>query len=330
MNAAQIVDYENKRLPPCIYGLMSKIKWRGRTVGSLKSVVRSFGPGLARVLEVVLYLAAAAWVITALYALVSLLFGGELSPMQTAYVTVACVLLASLGGAFFATFAELCGQQARDRVARRVYEALAAGREPPPYTLYLRPFASTGAFESVGVGVGAPGTVGALLGAKIELEAQVERAVRPLGPLVALGRSLEHIGAGRIEIGDDNWRPAAQLLMSKARLLVMLPSSRLGTLEEIEMILDTGLIERTVLIDPPNIEQSKDFDHAAEWRHVQAAFAKRGYEVPAETRLGRLLFYGDRRAPLFKERLDIDADDRIERLFRRVIRFTRARAAATT
>lgn len=298
-------------------------------MGSLKSVVRSFGPGLARVLELVLYLAAAAWVIGALYVLVTLQFGRELSPMKTAYATVACVLIASLGGTFLATFAELCGQHARDRIARRVYDALAAGREPPPYTVYLRPFASTGAFESVGMGVGTPGTVGAMMGAKIELEAQVERAVRPLGQLVALGRSLEHVGAGRIEVDDNEWRQAAQLLMSKARLLVMLPSSRLGTLEEIEMILDTGLIERTVLIDPPNIERSKTFDHASEWRHVQAAFAKRGFEVPAETRLGRLLFYGDRRAPLFKERLDIDADDRIERLFRRVIRFTRQRAAAT-
>lgn len=296
-------------------------------MGSLKSVVRSFGPGLARVLEVVLYLATAAWLIGSLYLLVTLLFSRELSPMETAYATVACVLIASLGGTFLSIFAELCGQHARDRTAKRIYEALAAGTEPPPYTLYLRPFASTGAFESVGMGVGTPGTVGAMMGAKIELEAQVERAVRPLGPLVALGRPLEHIGAGRIEVGEDNWRQAAQLLMSNARLLVMLPSSRHGTLEEIEMLMDTGLIERTVLIDPPNIERSKDFDHASEWRHVQAAFAKRGFEVPAETRLGRLLFYGDRRAPLFKERLDIDADDRIERIFRRVIRFTKARAA---
>lgn len=300
-------------------------------MGVLKSIVGAFGAGLARVLEVVFYLAAAAWLIAAMYRLTTLLLWADLTEIQLIGVLIGATVVAGLGVTFFSTFAELCGQRVRDLGARAVFDALRAGREPPPYTLYLRPFASTGVFETVGMGAatgGAGGSISALVGAKIELEAQMERAVRPLGRLVALGRPLEHIGAGRLQVDDDKWKEAVRLLMSKARLLIVLPSSRIGTLDEIEMILESGLIERTVVIDPPNISQSKDFDHSAEWKHVQDAFAKRGFEVPRETRLGRLIFYGDARAPKYNERLDIDADDRIERIFRRVIRFTKARGRA--
>lgn len=300
-------------------------------MGVLKSIVSACGSGLARALEIVFYAATTIWLIGAMYALTTLLMRADLTEMQLIGVLLGAVVTAGIGVSLFSTLAELCGQRVRDLGAAAIYDALRQGREPPPYTLYLRPFASTGVFETTGMGAataGAGGAVSALVGAKIELESQMERAVRPLGQLVALGRPLEHIGAGRLQVEDGQWKEAVRLLMSKARLLIVLPSSRIGTLDEIEMILESGLIERTVVIDPPNISHSKTFDHSAEWKHVQDAFAKRGFEVPTETRLGRLIFYGDARAPKFKERLDIDADDRIERLFRRVIRFTKTRGAA--
>lgn len=278
---------------------------------------------LARALQVVAYGLALLWLAAAGVAALAWL---RQSSQPEAWIVAlgGGVLGAATGVAVLASLGDLLGQRARDIHAQRVFEAVSAGRTPPPYTLYLRPFASTGAFSQTELSLagGAPGA----FGAEVELEAQMERAVRPLGPLIALGQPLEHIGAGRVLVGDDAWQAAVGQLMQNARLIVMLPSSRPGTLREIEMILDTGLIERTVLIDPPNIARAVQFNHAGEWARVREVFASRNYDVPRDSRAGLLLFFGTARAPKLKERLDIDAEDRIERLFRRVIR-DRAAAA---
>jgi hypothetical protein len=284
----------------------------------LRTLVAASGPRLAALLGLVAYAAAAAWLIAALIAIAWLLTRGSFAEWQTLAAVTAAILAGAAGVTLFSTLAELYGQRRRDARAAAIFAALQSGGDAPPFTLYLRPFVSTGAFRDVGAPIG--GGAAGMIGTSIELEAQIERAVRPLGPLICLGKPLEHIGAGRILVDEDNWKQAVRLLMTKARLVIMLPSSRLGTLEEIEMILDSDIIKRTVVIDPPNIARSKNYDHRGEWKHIQQAFAKRGFEVPEETRLGRLLYYGPERAPKFKERLDIDAEDRIERLFRRVIR----------
>lgn len=295
----------------------------------LRAIVSSAGAGLARALEAVCYAAAAIWLVASLASAGAVLLRGGFSPLLSNAALVGCVILGALGVTLFTTLGELYGQRVRDLRAGRIWAALQRGETPPPYTLYLRPFASTGAFEEMGASfaIGGGGATAALMGAKLELEAQVERAVRPLGPMVALGKPLEHIGAGRILVDEHSWKDAIHALMAHARLVIMLPSSRLGTLEEIEMILGSGIIRRTVLIDPPNVARAKRFDHKSEWDQVQQAFAARGYTVPEETQLGRLLFFGAQREPLFKERLDIDAEDRIERLFQRVIRVLAAEPA---
>jgi len=233
-------------------------------------------------------------------------------------VIVVATLASSVALTLFSSLGELYGQRARDLRAQAIFERLRNGQPPPPYSLYLRPFASTDAI-SEGVASTMVGVSGLSL-ERVELETQIERATRPLGLLVALGAPLEHVGAGRIRVPDEAWQDAIKLLMREARLIVMLPSSRAGTLEEIDMILESGLIERTVLIDPPNLGHVKGYDHAAEWAKVQEAFSAHKFDLPAESSKGALLFYGPERAPALKERLDIDADDRIERLFRRVLK----------
>jgi hypothetical protein len=228
----------------------------------------------------------------------------------------------------FSTLADLAGQHARDLEAGRIFDALKAGRKPPPFTLYLRPFAATNEIQS--------DTIEALVRAtargpaifastSLELEQQIERAARRVGPLIALGEPLEHIGAGRIRIDEASWRSAVELLTDGAKLIILLPSSRPGTLWEVERLLNSNLIERTVVIDPPNPPKRAraKYRQSAEWEQVRNAFASRNFKLPADSRVGQLIYYGRQREPAVHARLDMDAEDNIARFFRRVIRLSR-------
>ncbi len=281
---------------------------------------------LARALQVIFYVLSLLWLAGAGAGAAALAMYAPLPDLQLWGVLLSALLIAAAGVTVLSLTADLYGQRTRDIRAQAIFAALQHGKAPPPYTLYLRPFLSTGAFSEISPGVaGMP--LSGLGGAEIELEAQIESAVRPLGRMVALGLPLEHIGAGRILVDEADWKGAIRLLMKQAKLIIMLPSSRQGTLEEIDMVLGSDLIERTVFIDPPNLARKARFDHAADWKQVREAFEARGYSIPADSRAGLLMFFGHERAPRFKERLDIDADDRIARLFRRVIKH---RTSATT
>jgi len=245
----------------------------------------------------------------------------------------ALVLVAALAIATFGELGDLSLQYARDLRAQAIFEALGRGETPPPYVVYLRPFSSTDQVESVVMAAVASGMQGSALGfvmTRYELEQQIERATRHLGSLVCLGQSLEHVGAGRIAVDDASWKEAVLRLCGKAALIVMLPSSRSGTLWEIEHVLTSNLIDRTVFIDPPNaaISDKKRYDQSREWRAVRDAFAAKGFTMPPDSRVGRLLFFGQARAPTLRARLDIDAEDNIARFFRSVIRIRKGERPA--
>jgi hypothetical protein len=241
------------------------------------------------------------------------------------------IALIAIGGAalisLFSSLAELYGQHARDLRAAAIFSAVRDGGPPPrPYTLYLRPFASTDLFaEHVLSAAGANVSAGQgfLYGgtARVELEAQLELATRPFGELIALGEPLEHVGAGRVLVDESTWQNAVQSLTEHAELIVLLPSSRPGTLWEIERILDSNLIERTVLIDAPNSGEKAQgaFAQSAEWAQVRDAFIRRGYDMPPDSKDGVLLFFGRAKSPQASARLDIDAEDNIRRFFKRAL-----------
>ncbi|MBU6372701.1 MAG: hypothetical protein KJS97_08230 [Alphaproteobacteria bacterium] len=245
----------------------------------------------------------------------------------------ALILVAALAMATFGELGDLSLQHARDLKAQAIYDALGRGETPPPYVVYLRPFSSTDQVETVAMSAVASGMQGSALGfvvSRYELEQQIERATRHFGPLVCLGQSLEHVGAGRIAVDEASWKDAVLKLCEKAALIVMLPSSRAGTLWEIEHVLASNLIDRTVFVDPPNaaIANKKRYDQSREWRTVREAFAAKGFTMPPDSRVGRLLFFGTARAPTLLARLDIDAEDNIARFFRSVIRIRKGERPA--
>ncbi|MEL6473863.1 MAG: hypothetical protein AAFQ21_07235 [Pseudomonadota bacterium] len=226
--------------------------------------------------------------------------------------TATALFLASIAGgvALGQVFYELDGlfdQQTRDLRAMDIKADLDAGRIPDePFTLYLRPFASTNTIARddsrfVNVAAGAPGIAPQYVMAsdRIEFETQIETALRPLGTLVGLGRPLEHFGAGRIVVAFEGWQDLIAKLMDHARLIVLLPSSRGGTSWEVERILERGLLPKTIIVDPPNAAGAarKDYDPSAEWDSIRSAFSTHGRILPPDDENGLLLWFGDSDMP---------------------------------
>ena len=160
-------------------------------------------------------------------------------------------------------------QRERDRVAAEIDRRL-ADETGVPFTLYLRPFTSTGRvripLKSVvfkrGV-IAGPGTIyDPQLGGSSRLkryvtfgdfETELADAVESSAPLVALGRPGEQIGAGRIDTSDKEWRGKFSQLATRAVAIVLVPSVRPGTHDEMDAILSMPeWVTKTLFFVPPS------------------------------------------------------------------------------
>ena len=230
------------------------------------------------------------------------------------------------------------GQRGRDLAAGRIWKALRDGRtSPEPFTLYLRPFASTDhvstevdRFVRMRPVAGGPAVL-AMGSDRLEFEAEVEQALRPVGPLVALGKPLEHIGAGRIEVTDEQWRYAVEQLMDDASLIVLLPSSRPGTTWEVKTLLKAGRLAKTIVVDPPDhLKDSKrGYDPATEWGEVRHSFAAEGYELPPSDPDGLLLYFGEQRTPIRSAKIFRNGTTSVRAFAARVLNDIEALRAST-
>jgi hypothetical protein len=163
----------------------------------------------------------------------------------------------------------------RDRAAKQRYResvvlsrlpALRSGSEP--CYLYLRPFASTGGvrvlrrvakrkkgFQSYRGPDGQPNpSIGFPYLLQVvwnDFETLLEAALRPNGPLVALGRPGEQLGAARIVSDEEGWKELVHDLVRNAVLIFMLPSRDTGTDWELSLITaEPALLRKTVFVIP--------------------------------------------------------------------------------
>jgi hypothetical protein len=160
-------------------------------------------------------------------------------------------------------------QRRRDRWAAAIDEKL-ADETGDLFTLYLRPFTSTGRvripLKSIvlkrGV-IAGPATVqDTQLGLTSrfkryvtfgDFETELADTVDSQAPLVALGRPGEQVGAGRIESTDEDWRAKFRHLATRAVAIVVVPSLRSGTRAEIDAILSTPeWAVKTMFFVPPD------------------------------------------------------------------------------
>ncbi|MEM7006089.1 MAG: hypothetical protein AAF498_09435 [Pseudomonadota bacterium] len=218
----------------------------------------------------------------------------------------------------------LYGQRARDLAAQNIWHALRDGGTPDkPFVLYLRPFSSTDAMGETQISAVPVQTAGGrqlIIGTdNLEFETQIEQAVRPIGMMVGLGRPLEHEGAGRISLSDDVWQEAISALMAHAELIIMLPSPDGGTRWEVETLLRSDLMNKTVIVDPPNhASRRKDYDPVGEWAEARNVFAEEGYTLPEDAPDGQLVWFGSEREPAAFHQLSLDEVTDMRRFFKRI------------
>ncbi|MEO0883768.1 MAG: hypothetical protein AAFY34_13710 [Pseudomonadota bacterium] len=220
----------------------------------------------------------------------------------------------------------LYGQRRRDLAAENIWTMLRDGSAPDnPFVLYLRPFSSTDAISETKVSAIPVQTSGGrqlIIGTdNLEFETQIEQAVRPIGTLVGLGDPLEHEGAGRIRLHDDIWQDAVRKLMHEATLIILLPSPDGGTRWEVETLLRSGLLQKAIIVDPPNhASRRKTYDPVSEWAEARRVFAEQGYTLPEDAPDGQLIWFGEGRAPADRHQLSLDEVADMRRFFKRIAR----------
>ncbi|MBV8944044.1 MAG: hypothetical protein JO286_21665 [Solirubrobacterales bacterium] len=137
----------------------------------------------------------------------------------------------------------------RNRDATRIGEGVRRGAATTPYTLYLRPFASTGRLSMQSVESQDPGEPPTHL----DLETLIVTALGREYPPIALGRPEDMpAGVGRLQIPEPEWQEVIEQLARSASLLVLVPSSDTGTLWEIDLLQRRQYFAKTLFVMPPS------------------------------------------------------------------------------
>jgi len=160
------------------------------------------------------------------------------------------------------------------------------------FSLYLRPFFSTNILMTQ---VNDNKTQGGNL--NLDLESLIEKIMKNDAPLVALGKPGEMTGAGRILTTEADWRNEVTVLIKNARTIFVLPSEHLGTLFEIQIIKNSGLLPNCIWIMPESIgemgthvsiatgiprflSETKYSDFSKTWEETAIALEKIGIALP--------------------------------------------------
>jgi hypothetical protein len=158
----------------------------------------------------------------------------------------------------------------------RLVEATDEGFVPPSgdYGLYLRAFQTTDKLHVNG----------------IDLETTLAYSLRDMLPIVALGQPGEHLGAGRIETTDEHWQEEILRLMDNARLILIVPSHRPGTVWEILTLREEQYLSKTIFIMPPDRAEIKleGLPYSALWALAVAELRKHGVKLPEHFKNGLL------------------------------------------
>jgi hypothetical protein len=176
------------------------------------------------------------------------------------------------------------GERERTRQAKELYDSSIASaktdRSVDAY-LYLRPFAMTDKLHVAQSKIPLP-----ILPSYFDVESEREyeqllaEALEQIAPLIALGQPGEHEGAGRIALGESEWREAIKLLSRSCRAIFVLPSFHEGTVWEISYLRDSNLLKKTVFL-MPGADFAKSFDLADHWNKSSEAIAERcGFWLP--------------------------------------------------
>ncbi|MCI0552814.1 MAG: ankyrin repeat domain-containing protein [Anaerolineae bacterium] len=165
-------------------------------------------------------------------------------------------------------------QKDRDRIAGEIAKLLNAEefrdkQLPSDFGLYLRAFMTTDKLHIKG----------------FDLETMLAYSIAPTLPLLALGKPGEHLGSGRIQTTDEHWQEEILRLMDAARLILIIPSHRSGTLWEISTLRERGYFDRTIFIMPPELGFHGG-KYSEDWQKTVSAAREVGVEFPVHISVG--------------------------------------------
>lgn len=165
-------------------------------------------------------------------------------------------------------------QKRRDDYALSVFNALELGTIQE-FAVFLRPFYLTGQIAQTVESFGSDSTT------TYGFEAEMIGALAELMPAVALGRPGEAIGVGRIRTDDSSWKTAAAELMSRASLILCVPSAHQGTAWELEQIVQNGYLAKTLFFMPISISSFSSLQQQREdWNLVVEFMGRYGVSFP--------------------------------------------------
>ena len=159
-------------------------------------------------------------------------------------------------------------QVEKDRLAREISNILNAEDFiekdlPTDFALYLRAFMTTNKFIMNGM----------------DLETILAYSIAPTLPVIALGQPGEHLGAGRIQTSDEHWQEEIIRLFENAKLIIIIPSHREGTLWEINNLKQRNYLQKTVFIMPPEMNfYGKPYSET--WNKAVTSAAACGVALP--------------------------------------------------
>lgn len=121
--------------------------------------------------------------------------------------------------------------------------------DPRPPVVFLRSFST----DATTLGRVALGVLNPMAAATqfVTFEEQLADAMRPLGPLVALGRPEETLplpGAARYYESDATWQDRVMKLLRRGRLVVLVPGASEGLVWEIRTVFATVEPERVLVL----------------------------------------------------------------------------------
>jgi hypothetical protein len=150
------------------------------------------------------------------------------------------------------------------------WEAMA--RDPRPPVLYLRPFAEDDRMTydaPVGTRRGGVETSAGAKGSASH-ERAIARALRTVGPVIAVGKPGERIapfGAARIYVSDAEWQDTVLSLIKRSALIVLQPEATQGTWWELNMVVRHVDARRVLMLVPDPSQRPLGYDRV---RHVTA------------------------------------------------------------
>lgn len=180
------------------------------------------------------------------------------------------------------------------RLNEHVDEVVAEGK---PFTLYLRPFATSGRIKVPNDWPHFGQRM--LLGDPWDVELALATVIGADAPLVAIGDSRGGFGAAKLATSDADWRHHMRRLAQGARLILAVPLDRPSTLWEMQEInASDALREKTVFVMPPS---SRFYDFllfffrwsvAARWRRSARQLATKGLSLPRYRHRGGFFLIG--------------------------------------